>query len=1119
MKNLLLIILVFFTGTLYAKNYYISAKGLDTNNGLSPTSAWQTIAKLNTSFGIIAAGDSILFKCGETFYGSVIVGKSGTSALPIVFSSYGTGDKPLITGFSTLSNWTNVGGGIWKTNVPGASSTLRVVSYNNNLQRMGRYPNFNPVDGGWLTYESWDNTPSITDNQLSTVNNWTGADAVIKKYSYVIDVCPITNQTGGKLTYLMPTDFYKNPTNIYGFAVGYGYFIENDIRTLDTLGEWFLDRSSKDLSFYFGIINPSSAIIKASTIDTLFNCSSGGFGTSNVKAFTNIILSNLSFEGANKIAVYSFNGNNITVKNCTLNNNGNGIIMWNVPNSLSDNDSVTNTLNNAIVQLGEVSSPTNITNNYVKNVGLLEGMSGNGPNANKGIWTSGDNTLIQNNHLDSIGYTGIYFNGSNVLVKNNFVENYCAKLDDGGGIYTFADLSKTNRVIESNVVINGIGERRGRSENSAMTWGLYTDGASTNVVLKNNTVSKADGGGYLINSGVNLIATGNTFYDVPTGVQVNRFPGTATVLDPLNRNLRISSNIMYPTGSNFVYWNGRLNEPTPVDIQTDMRAIGSLDSNYYRDDIRKPFDFYYHLTFGGTFVDPAELNLSAWQQFMNTDYHSNTFKKVAGYAINSSIGTNTITNGQFTSNILNTGFYSPNSNFSIAWDNTSKITGTGSLKITNATSIISYGLVTTNVGQVTSGHQYLVRFKSLGTTYGAPINISFRQTNSPYSTFDATYQYGFTSKSITQQEFLITMPTTGTVTLQIQFSQESGTTYLDDMEFYEVNATAINPDSQVKFVYNAANTEITIPLGAKYLGVDSTLYNGSITLQPYTSAILIKSGILQTTLKADAGTDISLVLPTNNTVLKGSAVGTVISYSWTKISGPDQFTIATPNNPSTAISNLSTGKYTFQFKVINSVGDSAVAMVNVTETGLLPVTLIDFSAKNNNDKIDLQWQVASEINASHYTIERSGDYQHFESIGQLAANDLANIQVNYNFSDNFPLKGNNYYRLVMIDKDGTFSYSKTVSVEVKNVPSFTLFNMELSTGNSNLKINLTTNYQQKMQLVLVDVTGRIIYTNQLQLQKGFNAIDKKIPAINTGVYYAKLFTEQLTVTKPVLSFH
>ena len=201
------------------------------------------------------------------------------------------------------------------------------------------------------------------------------------------------------------------------------------------------------------------------------------------------------------------------------------------------------------------------------------------------------------------------------------------------------------------------------------------------------------------------------------------------------------------------------------------------------------------------------------------------------------------------------------------------------------------------------------------------------------------------------------------------------------------------------------------------------------------------------------------------------------------------------------------------------MGDSALATVNVTETGLLPVTLIDFSAKNNNDKIDLLWQVASEMNVSHYTIERSSDDQNYESIGQLAANDLANIQVNYNFADNFPLKGNNYYRLVMIDKDGTFSYSKTVSANVNNVPSFTLFNVALSASNNNFKINLTTNYQQKMQLVLADVTGRIIYTNQVQLQKGFNAIDKKIPAINTGVYSAKLFTEQLTVTKPVLSLH
>ncbi|MBC7508578.1 MAG: hypothetical protein H7320_07490, partial [Ferruginibacter sp.] len=192
MKPLLLFLLILNTTISQAKNYYISAKGTDANTGLTPATAWQTISKLNASFGLIAAGDSILFKCGETFYGSVIVGKSGTTGLPIVFSSYGTGAKPVITGFTMPSAWTNMGNGVWKTNVAGASNNLKVVTINNNLQRLGRYPNYNTTDGGWLSYESINSSaPSITDDQLNTsAFNWTGADAVIKKYSYVTDVCP-----------------------------------------------------------------------------------------------------------------------------------------------------------------------------------------------------------------------------------------------------------------------------------------------------------------------------------------------------------------------------------------------------------------------------------------------------------------------------------------------------------------------------------------------------------------------------------------------------------------------------------------------------------------------------------------------------------------------------------------------------------------------------------------------------------------------------------------------------------------------------------------------------------------------------------------------------------------
>ena len=227
--------------TSFAKNYYISTSGDDANSGLTSTTAWQSITKLNASFALIEAGDSILFKCNETFYGSVKVGKSGSVALPIVFSSYGTGEKPVITGFKTLTEWTNMGGNIWKTTIADASNKLVLVSINNKLQRMGRYPNYNVKTGGYLTYEDLNSSaPSITDNQLAASPNWTGADAVIKKYSYVIDVCPITSQSGGTLTYTMPNNQFNQATNLFG-TNGYGYFIQNDIRTLDQFGEWSFD--------------------------------------------------------------------------------------------------------------------------------------------------------------------------------------------------------------------------------------------------------------------------------------------------------------------------------------------------------------------------------------------------------------------------------------------------------------------------------------------------------------------------------------------------------------------------------------------------------------------------------------------------------------------------------------------------------------------------------------------------------------------------------------------------------------------------------------------------------------------------------------------------------------
>ncbi len=75
------------------KAYYVSPSGNDTNDGLSPATAWQTITKVN-SFGFIG-GDTILFEGEKSFTGRIVC-KGGTAGNRITYGSYGSGRATII---------------------------------------------------------------------------------------------------------------------------------------------------------------------------------------------------------------------------------------------------------------------------------------------------------------------------------------------------------------------------------------------------------------------------------------------------------------------------------------------------------------------------------------------------------------------------------------------------------------------------------------------------------------------------------------------------------------------------------------------------------------------------------------------------------------------------------------------------------------------------------------------------------------------------------------------------------------------------------------------------------------------------------------------------------------
>jgi len=118
MKRLSMAILVLFVSftNLFPQTYYVSSSsGSDNNNGLSESSPWKSIKKVNSK--TFKPGDNILFKKGDIWIGEqLVIDKSGNAGNTITYSAYGIGAKPIITtrdsinGAMNGSNWTAVSG-------------------------------------------------------------------------------------------------------------------------------------------------------------------------------------------------------------------------------------------------------------------------------------------------------------------------------------------------------------------------------------------------------------------------------------------------------------------------------------------------------------------------------------------------------------------------------------------------------------------------------------------------------------------------------------------------------------------------------------------------------------------------------------------------------------------------------------------------------------------------------------------------------------------------------------------------------------------------------------------------------------------------------------------------
>ncbi len=556
----------------FSATYYVSNAGSDTNNGLSEASSWKTLAKVNAV--TLFVGDAVKFKCGDSWFGQLTPQRSTIS-----YGAYGTGLKPVISGFQTITGWTNLGNGIYSAPTI-ALNSLNIVTVNNILTAKGRYPNT-----GYLSFESHLGTTSITDNQLTAIPNWTGAEIAVRSNAWTLQSRTISNHSNSTLIFSALSD---DPIN------GYGYFFQNDLKTLDLLGDWCI----KNGTFYmfFGTQNPTNFTVKAAAVDKLITT----FGRANI-TFDGLNLIGANLEIINLLDSASTATYN-KVTNCDIEYCLKGIYVQG-RNATIENNHISNCIGYGIFANG---TNNMIRNNTVENIGLPIGVEAFAETGfATGISSYGNYSTIEYNTIHNVGQSGIDFRGTNTSVNNNFINTFSAILTDAAGIYT-ANKTLTGSIIKDNIIVNGLCSLAGTTLTEAATVGIYLDEGVNSFTVSGNSVSNIDGFGIFLHGATTINLINNTVYNC-SKYQFLMSPNTGT---SIFSGINIINNIFVAKELGqyaFKFYS----------IQNDLN-FGSANGNIYARPIADSLTFI----IDNYKISTTTSNLSGWKTLSGFDSNS-----------------------------------------------------------------------------------------------------------------------------------------------------------------------------------------------------------------------------------------------------------------------------------------------------------------------------------------------------------------------------------------------------------------------------------------------------------------------------------------------------------------
>ncbi|MBE9461699.1 DUF6923 family protein [Dyadobacter subterraneus] len=165
----------------------------------------------------------------------------------------------------------------------------------------------------------------------------------------------------------------------------------------------------------------------------------------------------------------------------------------------------------------------------------------------------------------------------------------------------------------------------------------------------------------------------------------------------------------------------------------------------------------------------------------------------------------------------------------------------------------------------------------------------------------------------------------------------------------------------------------------------------------------------------------------------------------------------------------------------------------------LPVTLVSFTVEKNVSESPfalLKWTTSSETNSDYFEIERSETSKNWNTIGKIISNGESSATLSYSFKDTQPKSGENLYRLRMVDKDGTFAFSRIQSVTFDETSS----DLSVYPNPSTDKLYIR-DYSTVKNITISNLNGTPVYQS-ISFASGNGFID--LTNFPQGMYFVKI---------------